>query len=313
MQLQVERPLIVIAGLTAVGKTDLAIKIAKFLDGEVISADSRYLYRKMDIGTAKPNLEQMKEIKHHLIDVADIEENWSLAVYKMKALQAFEDITQKNKLPFLVGGTGQYIRAVIEGWHIPPKRPSQRLRRILEKIAEDKGQEEIHQQLSLIDPEAAEKIDYRNQRRTIRALEVVLTTGRKFSELRKREPIDFRYKMIGLIRPREELYERIDLRINKMIKSGFIEEVKQLLDLGYGLKNPPMSAIGYREIVLFLKNELDLEDAVKLIQKRSRQFVRRQANWFKPDEPRIKWFNMNSGIEDQIIAYILSTEGWHDE
>ena len=191
MQFQVKRPLVIIVGPTAVGKTDLAVEVAARLNGEIISADSRYLYKGMDIGTAKPKVEQLNRAKHYLIDVANIEENWSLAVYKEKALSTFEKVWEKSQLPILVGGTGQYIRSIIEGWQIPERQPNVRLRQTLKRIAEKDGKEILHQKLGIIDPQAATWIDYRNLRRVIRALEVSLTTGKKFSEQRSKEEIDF--------------------------------------------------------------------------------------------------------------------------
>ena len=313
MQFRVERPLVIIVGPTAVGKTDLAVEVAENLKGVIISADSRYLYRGMNIGTAKPDEEQLNRVKHYLIDAANIEENWSLAVYKGKALSAFETVWENNKLPFLVGGIGQYIRAIIEGWQIPERKPNSHLRQILKKIAENEGRESLHLKLGIIDLQAATRIDYRNLRRVIRALEVSLTTGKRFSEQRTRGKIDFHYKLIGLIRPREELYQRIDKRIEIMLEEGLIQEVRGLLEKGYSLKNPPLSAIGYREIINFLQGEIELEEAVRLIKRRTRKFVRRQANWFKQNDPRIRWFDMNKGTVQKIIEYIKSPGGWQNE
>ena len=313
MQFQVKRPLVIIVGPTAVGKTDLAVEVAARLNGEIISADSRYLYKGMDICTAKPKVEQLNRAKHYLIDVANIEENWSLAVYKEKALSTFEKVWEKSQLPILVGGTGQYIRSIIEGWQIPERQPNVRLRQTLKRIAEKDGKEILHQKLGIIDPQAATWIDYRNLRRVIRALEVSLTTGKKFSEQRSKEEINFQYKMIGLTRPREELYRRIDHRIQVMLDGGLIQEVKELLEKGYNINNPPISAIGYREIVQYLQGNIKLEEAVRLIKRRTRKYVRRQANWFKKDDPRIQWFDMNPDTQEKIIEYIKSPGGWRNE
>ena len=176
-----------IVGPTAVGKTEYAIELAEALNGEIISADSRYFYRGMDIGTAKPDAAQLARVNHYLIDVADIKENWSLALYQRAANAAIEEINAKGKLPFLVGGTGQFIRAIIEGWRIPAKAADPVIRKVLETWIENVGAEEAHRKLSLIDPDAAELIDFRNKRRTIRAFEVIFHTGRKFSEQRNKE------------------------------------------------------------------------------------------------------------------------------
>lgn len=313
MQFPVERPLIVIVGPTAVGKTDLSIELAKDLNGEIVSADSRYLYKGMNIGTAKPDEGKLAEIKHHLIDVADIESPWSLAVYQEEALAAIENVLERGSIPILVGGTGQYIRAIIEGWKVPRLKSNDALRTILRQWADEIGPEGLYRRLSVLDKEAAENIDYRNLRRTIRALEVILSTGEKFSNQRRRNPINFQYKMIGLYRPREVLYQRIDFRIEKMIEEGFIAEVKGLLSQGYSLSDSPMTAIGYREVTQHLQDKMEREEALKSIKRRTKIFVRRQANWFKSDDPRIVWFDMNDHVKEEILKFIKDGEGWNYE
>lgn len=307
------KKLVVIVGPTAVGKTDYAIELAEELNGEIISADSRYFYRGMDIGTAKPDAVQLARVNHYLINVADIKENWSLAVFQKAVNSAIEQIIAKGKLPFIVGGTGQYIRAVIEGWQIPVKAPDLDIRNALEHWIEKLGAEEVHRKLSIIDPAAAAQIDFRNSRRTIRALEVIFHTGRQFSEQRKKGAIDFVYKIVGLNRERSELYARIDKRINEMFASGFVNEVRALLSKGYSLQDPPMSAIGYREVIQFIEGSIDLEDCIDQIKKRSHEFVRRQANWFKSTDERIKWFDVTIDRKKEIITFIKSQEGWISE
>ncbi len=306
MPLAVKKQAIVIIGPTGVGKTDLAIHLAERLDGEIISADSRYLYQGMSIGTAKPSPSQLMKIKHHLIDVADIDKPWSLAVYQREAKKVLDEITAKGKLPFLVGGTGQYVFCLSEGWKIPAQKPDYRLRKILEEWANQIGREELYRKLCILDPQAAELIDYRNMRRTIRALEVILSTGKLFSSQRQREPVNYLYVMIGLTRSRGILFQRIDQRIDQMIESGFIDEVDNLLTKGYGLQHPPMSAIGYKEIALYLNGQMDLSESIKLMKKRTRLFVRRQANWFKPTDTRIKWFDLDQIAAVKIEEYINS-------
>jgi len=304
------KKLVVIVGPTAVGKTDIAIELAEVLNGEIISADSRYFYRSMDIGTAKPDDAQLSRVNHHLINVADISDNWSLAVYQKAVNAAIDEILQKGKLPFLVGGTGQYIRAIIEGWQIPAKAPDPDIRNVLENWINKAGAEEIHNKLSIIDPVAAKQIDFRNKRRTIRALEVIFHTGKKFSEQRTKGKVNFKYKMIGLNRDRRQLYERIDKRIDAMFAAGFVDEVKALLARGYSINDPPMSAIGYQEVIQLIEGSLDLGECISQIKKKSREFVRRQANWFKSTDDRIKWFDVTIDRNEEIIAYIKSKEGW---
>ena len=298
-------PLVLIIGPTAVGKTELAIQLAEQLKGEIISADSRLFYRGMDIGTAKPSAGEMARVPHHLIDIVNPDETLSLAVFQQKAREIITDINTRTHLPFLVGGTGQYIRAVTEGWMPPEVVPDEKMRDVLEKMKEEKGLEWLHDKLRTLDPESAEKIDARNYRRTIRALEVIFTTGKKFSEQRGQSDSPYRLITIGLIRPREELYQRVDERIDLMFANGLIDEVKGLLDKGYSPALPGMSAIGYRECVRVIKGELSTEQAKAEMRRITRVFVRRQANWFKQSDPLIKWFNPNDkDVRESIVQFI---------
>ena len=306
----IKRHVAFIVGPTGVGKTDLSLNIAEELNAEIVSADSRYLYKRMDIGTAKPTLEELARIPHHLVNVAEIDTPWSMSQFKREALLIIKEIQDRRKIPLIVGGTGQYIRALIEGWEIPMQPGDPALRESIAKWAEEVGGSELHQRLSILDPEAADKIDSRNVRRTIRALEVILHTGEKFSSQRNRKPIDFSYKIAGLMLPREVLYRRIDDRITKMISSGFLEEVKTLLAAGFSLNDPPLSAIGYSELVRYLNGECTLEESVSEIKKRTRQFVRRQANWFKPNDERIRWFDVSYDQKEEIIQFFLDPSGW---
>jgi len=299
-------PLIVIVGPTAVGKTSVSIELAARLNGEIVSADSRLLYRHMDIGTAKPTEEEMSGIPHYLVDVADPDERWNLAIYQREAYKIINDILEREKIPFLVGGTGQYIRAIIEGWNIPPQRPDYKLREALEKWAERIGAKGLYERLKFIDPEAAEKIDYRNLRRTIRALEVIFKTGERFSDLRRKQECPYDPIILGIERSREELYERVDQRIEKMLGEGLVEEVRNLLNKGYSPDLSTMSAIGYGEIFKYLQGEITYDEAVNLIKRNTRTFVRRQANWFKPDDPRIKWFSVSPEMVGEMELWIRS-------
>jgi tRNA dimethylallyltransferase len=300
-------PLVLVVGPTAVGKTELAIQLAQQLNGEIVSADSRLFYRGMDIGTAKPTPEEQARVRHHLIDIADPDEILSLAVFQQMAHEAITDIHTRNKIPFLVGGTGQYIRAVTEGWSPPEVKPDERLRSELEKIKDERGIYWLHERLKQLDPLAAEKIDPRNYRRTIRALEVILTTGRRFSEQRGQSESPYGLITIGLTRPRAELYERVDQRIDIMFANGFINEVKNLLEQGYSPSLPTISAIGYRECIRVVSGEMNEEQAKAEIRRATRVFVRRQANWFKESDPKIKWFRVEEGIVKEIESYIRNS------
>jgi tRNA dimethylallyltransferase len=297
-------PLILIVGPTAVGKTEIAIQLAERLNGEVVSADSRLFYRGMDIGTAKPTPEEQARVPHHLIDIADPDEILSLAVFQQRATQIISDIHTRKKLPFLVGGTGQYIRAVTQGWTPPEVEADERLRGELERMKEERGIYWLHDKLKNLDSEAAEKIDARNFRRTIRALEVIMTTGRKFSEQRGQSDSPYHLVTIGLTRPRGELYERVDKRIDLMFANGFVDEVRGLLAKGYSPSLPTMSAIGYRECIRVVNGELNEEQAKAEIRRATRVFVRRQANWFKESDPNIHWVRVEDGIVNEIVKII---------
>lgn len=299
-----KQPLILIVGPTAVGKTELAIQLAERLNGEIVSADSRLFYRGMDIGTAKPSREEQARVPHHLIDIAEPDEILSLAVFQQKAHAVIAQIHARNKLPLLVGGTGQYIRAVTEGWTPPEVVPNEQLRNELEAEKDAHGIYWLHDKLKALDEEAAGKIDARNYRRTIRALEVILTTGKKFSEQRGQSDAPYRLITIGLARPRPELYARVDARIEAMFANGFLDEVKGLVEKGYSPALPTMSAIGYRECVAVLEGRMKLEEAKQAIGRVTRVFVRRQANWFKESDPAIRWFKVEEEVSRQVETYI---------
>jgi tRNA dimethylallyltransferase len=297
-------PLVIILGPTAVGKTSLSVALASRLDGEIVSADSRLLYRGMDIGTAKPTPAEMQGIPHHLIDMTNPDQSWSLAIYQREAYRIIDGIHSRGRLPFLVGGTGQYIRSIVEGWHIPPQKPDLALREAITHWADEIGAEDLYERLERIDPAAASNIDYRNLRRTVRALEVIFKTGERFSDLRRKQTCRYKPLILGIDRPRENLYERIDRRVEQMLDQGLVEEVRGLLDAGYSHDLPTLSAIGYAEIIQYLQGDISFDEAVALIKRNTRIFVRRQANWFKPDDKRITWFTASPHLEDEMEAYI---------
>jgi tRNA dimethylallyltransferase len=293
-------PLIIILGATAVGKTDLSLKLAQHFKGEIVSGDSRLIYRGMDIGTAKPTPEEMARAPHHLVDVTDLDNPWSLAVFQKAVQEAISEIHAHGGLPILVGGTGQYIRAIIEGWEIPAVTPNLAMRNVLETWAREIGVEELHKRLASLDPMAAAQIESHNLRRTVRALEVILSTGKPFSAQRQRQTPRYRILKIGLYRPREELYQRVDARLDAMIDAGLIDEVKKLLDQGYSPDLPGFSAIGYGDLVAYLQGKISLDEAITLIKRRTRVFVRHQANWFKMDDPTIHWFRVEDAFETEV-------------
>jgi len=304
---QRRKPLVVIVGPTAVGKTEISLQLAARLGGEIVSADSRLFYRGMDIGTAKPSPAERARVPHHLIDIAEPDQVWSLAMFQRAARQAIAAIHARARLPMLVGGTGQYVRAVIEGWQVPEVRPNPQLRNALETWAQEITPVGLYQRLAAIDPEAAENIDPRNLRRTVRALEVIFTTGQRFSAQRIKGDAPYQTLRLGLTRPRPELFARVDARIEAMLAAGWVAEVERLLEKGYQPELPTMSAIGYAEIIAYLQGEMTLDEAVAQIRRRTRVFVRRQANWFKRDDPRILWFEMGP---DTITAMEAAIRSW---
>lgn len=308
--LELEQPVIFVVGPTASGKTGLSVQLAKFFGSEVISADSRYFYRKMNIGTAKPYEEELDSVKHYMIDIAEPDETLSVAEFKQMVTEIISKIHQQKKIPIVVGGTGQYIHALLNNWGMPEIESDHKLRNILENYAKLYGKMRLFEFLEKFDPDSARIIDYRNLRRTIRAVEVMLKTGQKFSDQRSKKASPYSKKIIGIHWNREVLYQRIDDRIEMMIKNGFIDEVRLLLDLGYSTDIPSMSAIGYREIAAFIHGEISLDEACVLMRRNSRQYVRRQANWFKENDPEIKWFDGESLEIRHVVNYLISDQNW---
>ncbi len=294
-------PLVVIVGPTAVGKTALAVRLAEAVGGEIVSADSRQVYRGMDVGTAKATAEERARIPHHLLDVVNPDESLSLAQFQELAYAAIGDILLRGRIPFLVGGTGQYIWAMVEGWQVPRVPPDEGLRRELFRQAEEEGVEELHARLRTLDPVAADRIDPRNVRRVVRAMEVCLSTGQPISQQQKKSPPPYRIVMIGLNLPRPELYRRIDQRVEQMLAAGLEDEVRRLLAAGYGFDLPAMSGVGYGQFAPYLAALATLPDTVREIKRATRRFVRHQGNWFRDDDPRIHWFNASPDPYEAIL------------
>jgi len=303
-------PVVAIVGPTAVGKTALAIELAEVYAGEIVSADSRQFYRGMDIGTAKPTPEELARVPHHLIDVAEPRESWSLAAFKREAQDVLADIHARGKLPFLVGGTGQYVYGLLEDWQIPTQEPDHRLRSVLEVWGRSLGPFEFHHKLALLDPEAAQVIQPENMRRTVRALEVIFLSGKKFSEQRRVGQSRYSVLKLGLNRPRPDLYKRVDDRIQAMLDQGFVDEVRTLRISGLSTDVPTLSAIGYREICAYLDGQMSLEEAVTRMKRLTRDYIRRQANWFKSDDPSIHWVQAGPEALSQAISVLEEMDCW---
>ena len=296
--------LVAIVGPTGIGKSQLALHLAQTFNGEIVSADSRQVYRHMDIGTAKPTSPELSLVPHYLISTVDPDENFSLAQYQELAYKAISGIQKRNKLALLVGGSGQYIWSVLEGWGIPQVPPDPELRRSLEEKAANLGKDELYQQLVTVDPVAAQRIDPRNVRRVIRALEVHRHTETPFSRLQQKKAPPFKTLIIGLTADRKELYRRIDQRVDEMIKRGLVAEVEKLVNMGYNFNLSAMSGIGYKQIGMFLRGELTLAAAVKQIKYETHRFVRHQYSWFQVKDDRINWFNIQVNAEAEITTLL---------
>ena len=300
-------PLVVIVGPTAVGKTETAMRIALTLGGEVVSADSRQVYVGMDVGTAKPTPDELATVPHHLVGHLPPDANLTLAQFQEAAYAAIDDVLVRGRLPLLVGGSGQYVRAIVEGWGVPRVPPDVALRLRLHAYAGLYSSTALHVRLAELDSVAAGRLDYRNLRRVIRALEVCLLEGRPISELQRKVPPPYRVLWIGLIRPRSVLYERVDARIEKMLANGLVEEVERLYLQGYSHDLPAMSALSYREIGRHVRGEVAFEEAVADMKRETRRFIRQQSTWFRADDSRIHWFDLEEVSPSDIVAFV---EGW---
>lgn len=294
--------LIVIIGPTASGKSALAIKIAKQFNGEIISADSRQVYCGMDIGTAKPTQKEMTIVPHHLIDIKNPNENYTVAEYKKDAIKTIKKIITKGHLPILVGGTGLYVKAIIDNLEIPRVKPDLKLRKNLELRIKNYGLKLVYDELINLDPEAAYIVDPNNPRRVIRALEIALKTKKSFSAQRKAGKPLFDFTLVGIEWPKNILDKRINKRVDLMIKEGLIDEIKNLIKK-YGLKQQSFEAIGYREIIGYLHKKNTLDKAMNLIKKNTRNYAKRQMTWFRKDK-RIYWIR-NEKETEKIIKNFL--------
>ena len=296
--------LLVLLGPTAIGKTDVSINLAKEIKGEIISADSMQIYKYMDIGSAKVTEEEMQGVEHHLVDILYPDEEFTVANYKSRAKELITKINNKNKIPIIAGGTGLYINSLVYDLNFTKVAANEDFRSRLEAIAEVKGNEYLHQELAKIDEESSLKISPNDQKRVIRALEIYEVTGKTMSEYNKdfRKPIeDYNLVMIGLNMDRTKLYERINLRVDIMIENGLVDEVRSILSKGYSKDLVSMQGIGYKEVIMYLEDELTLEESIELIKKKSRNYAKRQLTWFRRDY-RIKWMNLDNYSDKESLT-----------
>ena len=289
------RPLIILTGPTAVGKTALSIGLAKAVDGEIISADSMQVYRKMNIGTAKIQQSEMQGVKHHLIDILDPGEDFNVVLFKKYALEAMKDIYSRGKIPVVVGGTGFYIQALLYDINFEDNDNDMSYREELQTLAAEHGNSYIHDMLAGVDPESAEKIHENNVKRVIRALEFYKKTGTKISEhneaeSQKESPYNFEYFVLN--DDRQKLYDRIDRRIDIMLEDGLLDEVRSLVDEGYSRDLVSMQGLGYKEMIDYIQERYTLDEAVYTLKRDTRHFAKRQVTWFKR-EKQVTWVNKN--------------------
>jgi tRNA dimethylallyltransferase len=301
------KPVIAIVGPTGIGKTALAVSLGMVFPAEVVNADSRQIYRDMDIGTAKPTADERAAIPHHLIDIVDPDQPLTLAEYQRLASTAIADIHGRGKMVLLVGGTGQYVTALLEGWQAPEVPPNEVLRSELEADAAVHGPEALFERLRVLDPDSAERMDPHNVRRTIRALEVCLVSGQPFSVQRRKVPPPYRVLELGLTMERESLYKRLDMRIDRMMEQGLLHEVQTLHSQGYDWRLPSMTGLGYAQLGTYLRGESTLEEAITEIKRNTRTFVRRQYTWFRRHGSP-EWLEQPSN--DEVIERIKK---WLDE
>lgn len=304
-----KKPMIILTGPTAVGKTDLSIQLAKAINGEIISADSMQVYRHMDIGSAKVTPEEMDGVPHHLIDVLEPEEEFNVVVFQKLAKEALTGIYERGHIPIIVGGTGFYIQALLYDIDFAENDGDTAIRRELEKLAQTQGAGCLHQMLQEIDPESAAAIHQNNVKRVIRAIEFYRQTGKKISlhneqEREKQSPYQFLYYVLDT--DRKTLYERIDRRVDRMMEHGLVDEVKHLADMGCTRDMVSMQGLGYKEILDYLSGEITLEEAVYILKRDTRHFAKRQLTWFKRERD-VRWLELEQFQNDRkkVLEHIL--------
>lgn len=298
-----------IVGPTASGKSRLGMEIAQSVGGEIIGADSRQVYRHMDIGTAKPPIGDRQRVRHHLVDIIDPPDEYSVALYIRQARKAISDVLSRSGVPIVVGGTGQYVWALLEGWNVPEVSPNPLLREELQARMAREGLPTLVKDLEQTAPAAAKRVDLANPRRVIRALELALQNPNNELEEPKRTPPPFQATVIGIEVERATLYDRINARVDAMFEVGWVEEVERLLSMGFGPDLPAMSSLGYREICEYLRGEATLKDAVETIKTKTRRFARQQGAWFRTNDERIRWFSGEREGLDQAVEHACDSVG----
>ena len=295
---------VAVVGPTSSGKTRLAVSIAQRHAGEVVSTDSRQVYRSMDIGTAKPTAEQRAGVPHHLLDLVESDGEFNLALFLRHARTVIEDIHARGRLPVLAGGTGQYVWGLLEGWRVPEAPPDLEFRARLEARAMAEGPRALHAELSVVDPAAARRIDPLNPRRVIRALEVYQASLQRGPLHAARVPPPWQQVIVGLTLKREALYDRINRRVDEMLEAGWLGEVRGLVARGYDSELPSMSGLGYRELAEHIRGEVSLEEAVERIKRKTRRYARQQHGWFRSGDERIRWFQASPDGHREAEAYV---------
>ena len=304
--------LITIVGATGTGKSSLGIHLAKSFNGEIVNADSRQIYRHMDIGTGKPSPKDLAEVRHHLFSVVNPDDDFNITYYLALAKKAIDDIQSRNHIPILVGGTGQYIWGLLEDWQIPHVPPQAKLRADLLKQAEALGSSSLWEDLNAIDHESAILISPNNTRRLVRAIEVCKYTSRPFSQLRKKGKANYTNLIIGLSLPRKELYDKIDRRVDEMIRNGWKNETVRLLQMGYDTTLASMTSVGYKEMELLCKQIKSQSETMEAIKKRTHRYARRQSNWFSQADQRIDWVSADmhaiKNSEDRVTEFLNANQ-----
>lgn len=306
-----KKKILVIGGPTAVGKTELSIELSKRLNGEIISADSMQIYKYMDIGSAKVSKEEMNGVVHHLIDVVDPSENFSVADYKEQGEKAIKEIILRGKLPIIVGGTGLYINSLTCNMNFTEAEKDEEYRKDLDKLANEHGNNYIHEMLKDIDPISYKEIHANNRKRVIRALEVYKLTGKPFSSYNAGEDFykseyDVHYYVLTM--DREKLYERINLRVDIMMEKGLLEECIKLKEMGYTSSMQSMQGIGYKEILYYLEGDVKLQEAINIIKQGSRNYAKRQLTWFRRD-PRVTFLDKDKLSDVEILEKVIGDIG----
>ena len=301
---------LIISGPTAVGKTEISVEVAKRINGEVVNADSMQVYKGMDIGTAKITKEEMCGVPHHLFDIVEPTDSFDVAEYKRRAKACIEEISMRDHIPILVGGTGFYIQAVLKDINFDEGDPDPAIRERFQKIADDEGHDRLYDMLKSIDPEAATSIHPNNIKRVIRALEYHEQTGKLISDHNREQslkpsPYDHLYAVLTL--PREILYDRIDKRVDLMLDSGLIDEVRSLIVRGVPRNSTAMQALGYKEIIPYLYGEYDLDEAIRILKRDTRHFAKRQLTWFKR-EPESVYFDKSKYTDSQLLSEAIVDE-----